>query len=65
MGDDGAAGLLELKRVGGMTISQDETSSFIWGMPKAAQELEASTLELSPRDIAQTMTEMNRIAMIH
>ena len=27
----------------GTTIGQDEASSFIWGMPKAAQELKAST----------------------
>jgi two-component system chemotaxis response regulator CheB len=65
MGDDGAMGLLELKQAGGTTISQDEASSFIWGMPKAAQELKASTHELAPREIAQAMTEMNRIATPH
>jgi two-component system, chemotaxis family, protein-glutamate methylesterase/glutaminase len=62
MGDDGAVGLLELKRSGATTIGQDEASSFIWGMPKAAHELEASTYELNPRDIAQAMAEMNRLA---
>jgi two-component system, chemotaxis family, protein-glutamate methylesterase/glutaminase len=38
MGNDGADGLLALKRAGGMTIIQDEPSCLIWGMPKCAQE---------------------------
>ena len=60
MGDDGAAGLLELKQAGGTTVIQDEASSFIWGMPKVGQQLKAATYELNPREIAQLMTEMQR-----
>ena len=60
MGDDGAAGLLEMKQVGGITICQNEASSLIWGMPKAAKELNAANYELTPREIAEAMTEMNR-----
>lgn len=36
MGQDGAHGLGELKRAGGMTIAQDEASCVVYGMPRAA-----------------------------
>ncbi len=42
MGRDGAAGLLELRRRGGRTLCQDEASSLIWGMPRAAVEIGAA-----------------------
>jgi two-component system chemotaxis response regulator CheB len=41
LGDDGAAGLLELKKRGGTTIAQDEETSAVFGMPAAAQRLGA------------------------
>lgn len=36
MGDDGAAGLLEMRRAGARTIAQDEASCVVYGMPKEA-----------------------------
>jgi two-component system chemotaxis response regulator CheB len=36
MGNDGAAGLLELRNVGAYTIAQDEATCVVYGMPKAA-----------------------------
>ncbi|MDH5828934.1 chemotaxis response regulator protein-glutamate methylesterase [Luteimonas sp. M1R5S18] len=42
MGDDGAAGLLSLRRAGARTLAQDEASSVIWGMPGAAVALGAA-----------------------
>ncbi|MBC7189466.1 chemotaxis response regulator protein-glutamate methylesterase [Candidatus Aerophobetes bacterium] len=38
MGSDGAEAMKEVKRRGGKTIAQDEESSIIFGMPKAAIE---------------------------
>jgi two-component system, chemotaxis family, protein-glutamate methylesterase/glutaminase len=42
MGKDGARGLEALHRSGGWTIAQDEASSIVWGMPRAAVELGAA-----------------------
>ncbi len=36
MGDDGAAGLLEMRRAGARTLAQDEQSCVVYGMPKEA-----------------------------
>lgn len=38
MGRDGAAGLAEIRRAGGMTFAQDASSATVYGMPRAAQE---------------------------
>lgn len=36
MGDDGANGMLEMKRAGAATIAQDEATCVVFGMPKEA-----------------------------
>lgn len=41
MGSDGAQGLLAIKQVGGYTFIQDKLSSIVFGMPAAAQLLNA------------------------
>jgi two-component system chemotaxis response regulator CheB len=41
MGNDGAAGLLSLRKSGARTVGQDEKSSVVYGMPKVAYELGA------------------------
>ncbi|MHB9001651.1 MAG: chemotaxis-specific protein-glutamate methyltransferase CheB [Thermoanaerobaculia bacterium] len=41
MGEDGAVGMSFLKRAGAITIAQNESSSVVYGMPRAAQELGA------------------------
>src|SRR5262249_1691971 len=36
MGDDGATGLLEMRKAGASTLAQDEKTSVVYGMPKEA-----------------------------
>jgi two-component system chemotaxis response regulator CheB len=38
MGDDGAAGLLEMRNAGARTVGQDEESCVVFGMPKEARQ---------------------------
>jgi len=52
MGEDGAQGLAELHERGALTIAQDEASSIVYGMPRAAMELGAVSEQLALRDIA-------------
>jgi two-component system chemotaxis response regulator CheB len=49
MGDDGAQGMAELARAGAYTLAQDEASSAVFGMPRAAIDAGAvrETLPLS------------------
>ncbi|BFM05771.1 chemotaxis response regulator protein-glutamate methylesterase [Halioxenophilus aromaticivorans] len=55
MGDDGAQGLLELRSHGAWTCNQDEASSVVYGMPKAARKQGGSGVELPLETIAQAM----------
>jgi two-component system, chemotaxis family, protein-glutamate methylesterase/glutaminase len=41
MGDDGAAGLAEMRRQGAFTIAEDQSSAVVYGMPAAAAKLRA------------------------
>jgi two-component system chemotaxis response regulator CheB len=41
MGDDGAAGLLDIRQCGGYTIAEDETTAVVYGMPGAAVRIGA------------------------
>jgi two-component system, chemotaxis family, protein-glutamate methylesterase/glutaminase len=41
MGKDGADGMLEMRKVGAITLGQDERSSLVYGMPKAAFDIGA------------------------
>jgi two-component system chemotaxis response regulator CheB len=52
MGQDGAMGLLEIREAGGATLAQDEDTSLIYGMPKAAREAGAVEREVRLERIA-------------
>jgi len=53
MGRDGAQGLKKIQEAGGFTIAQDETTSAVFGMPRAAIELGA-TCEVLPASAIAT-----------
>ncbi len=55
MGRDGAEGLLTLKKAGMITIAQDESTSVVYGMPKAASELNAAEKILPIENIAEEL----------
>lgn len=53
MGYDGAKGLLAMKRLGARTIGQDEKTSVVYGMPKAAFNIGAVERQLPLSKIAE------------
>ena len=56
MGRDGAKGLRTLRNVGALTIAQDAESCVVYGMPKAAVELDAAVKVLPLETIASCLT---------
>lgn len=52
MGDDGAQGLLEMRRAGATTIAQDEESCVVFGMPREAIARGAASWVTSPAGIS-------------
>jgi two-component system chemotaxis response regulator CheB len=58
MGKDGARGLKAMHEVGAYTIGQDEASSLIFGMPKAAIELNAVKEVLGINQIAPRLKSL-------
>ncbi len=55
MGSDGARGLLSIRQAGGVTLVQDEESSPIFGMPRAAIELGAAQQVMPPAGIVRAL----------
>ncbi len=61
MGSDGAQGLLKIKKAGGYTITQNEKSCVVYGMPKVAEELGAGDLSLSPAEIKRLLNNLRKM----
>jgi two-component system chemotaxis response regulator CheB len=60
MGRDGAAGLLTLRRAGARTLSQDEASSLIYGMPMEAWKLGGSEKQVPLDQVPSEVLELLR-----
>ncbi|SCZ77838.1 protein-glutamate methylesterase/protein-glutamine glutaminase [Acidaminobacter hydrogenoformans] len=60
MGYDGAKGLLGMRRRGAVTIGQDEASSVVYGMPKAAFEVGAVERQLPLSQMPAALSRMVR-----
>ena len=52
MGEDGAKGLLEMRKAGAQTVGQDEASCVVYGMPKVAYDIGAVQYQLDVSVIA-------------
>ncbi|MBW4024079.1 MAG: chemotaxis-specific protein-glutamate methyltransferase CheB [Proteobacteria bacterium] len=61
MGEDGAEGMLAMRRAGAVTIAEDETTAVVYGMPAAAAKLGASGLTLPLDRIAPAMVSAARM----
>ncbi|MGD0523590.1 MAG: chemotaxis-specific protein-glutamate methyltransferase CheB [Polyangiaceae bacterium] len=59
MGRDGATGLLQIRRAGGLTIAQDEATSVIYGMPREAANLDAAERILPLGEIAPAIAALD------
>jgi two-component system chemotaxis response regulator CheB len=55
MGDDGARGLLEMRRAGAFTVAQDEATCVVHGMPREAVLLGAAEREAALGAIAEVI----------
>lgn len=55
MGRDGAEGMLSLRKTGWLTIAQDEKTSVVYGMPKAAVDIGAAVQIISLDKIAANL----------
>jgi two-component system, chemotaxis family, protein-glutamate methylesterase/glutaminase len=58
MGDDGAQGLLKMRRAGAHTLVQNRESSAVWGMPHAAYILGAAEHILSIEEISKQLAQL-------
>jgi two-component system response regulator WspF len=64
MGRDGAEGLALLREAGWYTIAQDEATSVIYGMPKAAKERGAATTILPLGEISKAIQHFFQLRSI-
>ena len=64
MGDDGAHGLLTLHETGAYTLVQDEASSTVFGMPRAAIDLGAAQQVLPPAGLVRQLLALHRVRRV-
>lgn len=58
MGNDGAKGLLSMRKAGARTIGQDEESCVVYGMPKVAFDIGAVEKQLPAEGIPQVLLSL-------
>lgn len=63
MGEDGARGLLALREAGAWTAAQDQASSVVYGMPKAARDMGAACEILPLDEVGARLLALGRPSM--
>lgn len=58
MGRDGARGALALRQAGGRVWTQDEASCVVYGMPKAAFDLQAVERQADPAELGRMLRQL-------
>lgn len=61
MGQDGAQGLLDIRKAGGITFAQNEASSVVFGMPRRAMEIGAALQVLAIEQIGPALCRLARM----
>ena len=62
MGNDGAEGLLAIRSAGGYTITEDESTAVVNGMPEAARTIGASCVSLPLESIGAALRNLAPVA---
>jgi two-component system chemotaxis response regulator CheB len=60
MGRDGAAAMLRLRQNGARCLAQDEASSVVFGMPRAALHIGAAEAAVPIADMARQILALTR-----
>ena len=60
MGNDGALGTEKIREMGGVTLAQDEETSLIYGMPKAAAETGCVDMILPLESIPEELVKLTK-----
>jgi two-component system chemotaxis response regulator CheB len=61
MGEDGAAGIRDLKQAGSFTIGEDESTAIVYGMPAAAARIGGLCESLPLGDIAPRVLSLTSV----
>jgi two-component system chemotaxis response regulator CheB len=59
MGEEGAVGLMAIKRAGGLTFAQDPETCLVAGMPEAALRNKSTEHKVSPEALAAIMRALD------
>jgi two-component system, chemotaxis family, protein-glutamate methylesterase/glutaminase len=65
MGEDGASGLLSMRKAGARTIAQDEASCVVFGMPKEAIEMGAAEVVTPLQNVAGQLMNMAQSSTVN
>ena len=63
MGRDGVEGARDLVAKGGSVLAQDETSSAVWGMPRAVVEAGLACAVMTPEKIGRRIASRSGDAL--